>query len=71
MEICEKKMVKKGKENMENEVECIDVKNIQENSNKAEIVAVGLWNEIYERILSMNGIEEVKREFMGGEIIKR
>ena len=45
---------------------CLDVTPLQENSNKAEIVAVGLWTDISARILRLPGLEEVNREFLGG-----
>jgi len=47
-------------------VACLDVTPLQENSNKAEIVAVGLWTDISARILRLPGLEEVNREFLGG-----
>lgn len=45
---------------------CLDVTPLQESSNKAEIVAVGLWTDISARILRLPGLEEVNREFLGG-----
>jgi len=51
---------------LEHEVACLDVTPLQENSNKAEIVAVGLWTDISARILRLPGLEEVNREFLGG-----
>ncbi|GFG37397.1 hypothetical protein Cfor_02582, partial [Coptotermes formosanus] len=56
---------------LEHEVACLDVTPLQENSNRAEIVAVGLWTDISARILRLPGLEEVNREFLGGEIIPR
>lgn len=51
---------------LEHEVACLDVTPLQENSNRAEIVAVGLWTDISARILRLPGLEEVNREFLGG-----
>lgn len=71
LEICENQLVQKGQATLEHEVACLDVTPLQENSNKAEIVAVGLWTDISARILRLPGLEEVNREFLGGEIIPR
>uniref|UniRef100_A0A2Z5TRE2 Putative DNA damage-binding protein 1 n=1 Tax=Reticulitermes speratus TaxID=60591 RepID=A0A2Z5TRE2_9NEOP len=71
LEICENQLVQKGQVTLEHEVACLDVTPLQENSNKAEIVAVGLWTDISARILRLPGLEEVNREFLGGEIIPR
>jgi len=71
LEICENQLVQKGQAILEHEVACLDVTPLQENSNKAEIVAVGLWTDISARILRLPGLEEVNREFLGGEIIPR
>ncbi|KDR10581.1 DNA damage-binding protein 1 isoform X1 [Zootermopsis nevadensis] len=71
LEICEKELVQKGQATLEHEVACLDVTPLQDSSNKAEIVAVGLWTDISARILHLPGLEEVNREFLGGEIIPR
>lgn len=71
LEICEKELAQKGQATLEHEVACLDVTPLQEGSNKAEIVAVGLWTDISARILRLPGLEEVNREFLGGEIIPR
>ncbi|XP_023704861.1 DNA damage-binding protein 1 isoform X1 [Cryptotermes secundus] len=71
LEICEKELVQKGQASLEHEVACLDVTPLQEGSRKAEIVAVGLWTDISARILRLPGLEEVNREFLGGEIIPR
>jgi DNA damage-binding protein 1 len=51
---------------LEHEVACLDVTPLQDSSNKAEIVAVGLWTDISARILHLPRLEEVNREFLGG-----
>ncbi|XP_069681912.1 DNA damage-binding protein 1 isoform X1 [Periplaneta americana] len=71
LEICEKELVQRGQATLEHEVACLDVTPLQEGSNKAEIVAVGLWTDISARILRLPGLDEVNREFLGGEIIPR
>ena len=55
---------------MEHEVACLDVSPLgdEETSN---VVAVGLWTDISAHILSLPKLEEVAKEFLGGDIIPR
>lgn len=71
IEICNKELVLKRQATLEHEVACLDITSLQEGCPKAEIAAVGLWTDISARILKLPGLEEVNREFLGGEIIPR
>ncbi|XP_067012933.1 DNA damage-binding protein 1 [Anabrus simplex] len=71
LEICDKELVQRGQATLEHEVACLDITPLQEGSTKAEIVAVGLWTDISARVLRLPGLEEINKEFLGGEIIPR
>ena len=55
---------------MEHEVACLDVSPLGEDET-SNIVAVGLWTDISARVLSLPKLEEVAKEFLGGDIIPR
>ncbi|XP_063230961.1 DNA damage-binding protein 1 [Bacillus rossius redtenbacheri] len=71
LEICDGELVPKGHVVMEHEVACLDITPLQEGVARAELVAVGLWTDISVRVLRLPSLEEVNREFLGGEIIPR
>lgn len=71
LEIYDQELVQKGHVVLEHEVACLDISPLQDDSDKAEIVAVGLWTDISARILRVPNLEEANREFLGGEIIPR
>ncbi|XP_049788661.1 DNA damage-binding protein 1 [Schistocerca nitens] len=71
LEICENELVQKRNVTLEHEVACLDITPLQEGCKKAEIAAVGLWTDITARIFRLPGLEEVNREYLGGEIIPR
>lgn len=56
---------------LEYEVACLDITPLVEGSNSADIIAVGLWTDISARILKLPTLEELNREYLGGEIIPR
>ncbi|KAG1672861.1 DNA damage-binding protein 1 [Nymphon striatum] len=55
---------------LENEVACLDLTPLKENS-KADLCAAGLWTDISARLLKLPSLEEVHKEMLGGEIIPR
>lgn len=71
LEIYDHELVQKGHVVLEHEVACLDISPLQDDSDKAEIIAVGLWTDISARILRVPNLEEANREFLGGEIIPR
>lgn len=71
LEIYDHELVQKGHVVLEHEVACLDISSLQDDSDKAEIIAVGLWTDISARILRVPTLEEANREFLGGEIIPR
>nr|CAD7197866.1 unnamed protein product [Timema douglasi] len=71
LEICDGELVLKGQVTLEHEVACLDATPLLEGSLRAEVVAVGLWTDISARILRLPSLEELTKEFLGGEIIPR
>ncbi|KAF4521020.1 hypothetical protein B566_EDAN002515 [Ephemera danica] len=71
LEIGVNEIVQKGHTVMEHEVACLDATPLEEGNPKAQIVAVGLWTDISARILTLPLLEELNKEFLGGEIIPR
>uniref|UniRef100_A0A2P2I8S4 DNA damage-binding protein 1 n=1 Tax=Hirondellea gigas TaxID=1518452 RepID=A0A2P2I8S4_9CRUS len=59
-----------GQTELEYEVACVDVSPFG-SDEKAEIVSVGMWNDITTRILTLPALNEVYREHLGGDIIPR
>lgn len=56
---------------LEYEVACLDITPLSEGGKTADIIAVGLWTDISARILKLPDLEELNREYLGGEIIPR
>jgi DNA damage-binding protein 1 len=56
---------------LEYEVSCLDINPIGENSIQSSIAAVGMWTDISVRVFSLPGLELLKKESLGGEIIPR
>ncbi|XP_054261134.1 DNA damage-binding protein 1 [Macrosteles quadrilineatus] len=71
LEILQQQLVQRGHTVLEHEVACLDISPLDNDSSKADIVAVGLWTDISARILKIPTLEEINREFLGGEIIPR
>ncbi|XP_071453607.1 DNA damage-binding protein 1 [Hetaerina americana] len=75
LEICEGELVMKAHITLEHEVACLDINPLQDGSGgtakRAEMAAVGLWTDISARVLRLPSLEELNREFLGGEIIPR
>ncbi|KAK6638735.1 DNA damage-binding protein 1 [Polyplax serrata] len=71
LEILKNELIQKGHTTLEYEVACLDITPLGDGSNTAEIMAVGLWTDISARILKLPTLEELNREYLGGEIIPR
>lgn len=56
---------------LEYEISCLDINPIGEKSIHSSIAAVGMWTDISVRIFSLPGLELLKKENLGGEIIPR
>ncbi|RZF44982.1 hypothetical protein LSTR_LSTR001943 [Laodelphax striatellus] len=71
LEITNEELVQKGFATLEYEVACLDISPLSDDQDKVEFAAIGLWTDISARILRLPSLEEVNREFFGGEIIPR
>lgn len=56
-----------GKKSMEFDIACLSISDFEQDL----YLAVGLWNDISIRILSLDKLEECQKEYIGGEIIPR
>ena len=68
IEVNEGKLVQSQEVSMEHEVACIDITPLgsEEENTKADICAVGLWEDITVRILKLPSLEEITKESLGG-----
>ncbi|XP_065339552.1 DNA damage-binding protein 1 [Cloeon dipterum] len=71
LEIGDKIIDQKAHAVLEYEVACLDVSLLDTGTEKASIAAVGLWTDISARILKLPSLDELNKEFLGGEIIPR
>ncbi|KAJ1703919.1 hypothetical protein LUZ63_003698 [Rhynchospora breviuscula] len=71
IEIRESKLVEVKHIQLEYEISCLDINPIGENSTHSSLAAVGMWTDISVRIFSLPGLELLKKENLGGEIIPR
>lgn len=75
LEIDENKISVKSSVTLQHQVACLDISPLDvsslEKKNEATLVAVGLWTDISVRILALPNLNEVNREFLGGDIIPR
>lgn len=51
---------------MEHEVACVDITPLKEDSNSAELCAVGLWTDISARLLKLPNFDKLHVEMLGG-----
>uniref|UniRef100_A0A914W414 DNA damage-binding protein 1 n=1 Tax=Plectus sambesii TaxID=2011161 RepID=A0A914W414_9BILA len=54
----------------DHEIACVDISPIGE-TNRSEVVAVGLWTDISVRLLSLPDLVEIHAQPLGGEILPR
>jgi len=72
LEIQQAKVVLSGEMVLEYEVACIDITPVDDTEGgKAEVACLGLWTDISVRVLKIPSLEEITREYIGGEIIPR
>lgn len=56
----------RGDTTLEHEIACIDITPLAENSQRSDIVCVGLWTDISVRIFKLPGFVEIAKELLGG-----
>ncbi|XP_059472612.1 DNA damage-binding protein 1 [Neocloeon triangulifer] len=71
LEIGDKIIDQKAHTVLVNEVACLDISLLEPGTERASIAAVGLWSDISARVLKLPSLEELNKEFLGGEIIPR
>ena len=65
------KLVVAGDTTLEHEVACIDLSPLEEGATRTSVASLGLWTDISVRLVRLPSLEEVTREYLGGEIIPR
>ncbi|XP_014287545.1 DNA damage-binding protein 1 [Halyomorpha halys] len=70
LEICSNEIVEKKYRMLDFEVSCLDITPLPDET-QSEYIAIGLWNDMSARILRAPSLEEVHKEYLGGEIISR
>uniref|UniRef100_A0A0B7AQY1 DNA damage-binding protein 1 n=1 Tax=Arion vulgaris TaxID=1028688 RepID=A0A0B7AQY1_9EUPU len=65
------KVTQKGHATVDYEVACLDISPLREDSERSELLAVGLWTDISSRLLKLPNFESLHVEMLGGEIIPR
>lgn len=70
LEVQPKKLALCGDTTLEHEVACIDL-TPYDGENRTEVACLGLWTDISVRIIRIPSLEEITREYIGGEIIPR
>ncbi|KAI3937749.1 hypothetical protein MKW92_004607 [Papaver armeniacum] len=71
LEIGDGKLAEAKYAQLEYEVSCLDVNPIGENRNFSQLAAVGMWTDMSVRIFSLPGLDLIRKEQLGGEIIPR
>jgi len=72
LEVQQGKIVPSGDTVLEYEIACIDLSPMEEDdTGRAEVAAVGLWTDISVRLIRIPSLEEITKEYIGGEIIPR
>lgn len=71
IEICDGELIQRNHVTLEYEVACLDITPLDEKSNKADMVAVGLWTDISACVLNLPTLETMYTEKLFGEIIPR
>lgn len=69
--IGEDKLVEKATRQLDFEVACLDINLLNDKMEKSNFCSVGFWTEISIRILSVDTLEDLYFEYIGGEIIPR
>lgn len=71
IEITDGELVQRAQVTLPFEVACLDISLLNTKTNKAELVAVGLWTDISVSVLTLPGLETLNNEKLGGEMIPR
>ena len=76
LEITGGKLVLVGNIMLEHEVACIDLSPLDESGagdsgGKSSVASLGLWTDISVRLIKLPSLEEITKEYLGGEIIPR
>ncbi|KAI3988674.1 hypothetical protein MKX01_027038 [Papaver californicum] len=71
LEIGDGKLAEAKYAQLEYEVSCLDINPIGENPNFSQLAAVGMWTDMSVRIFSLPGLDLIRKEQLGGEIIPR
>ena len=66
-------MVLAGDTTLEHQVACIDLTPLDEgdNTTRTSVASLGLWTDKSVRLIKLPSLEEITREYLGGEIIPR
>ena len=68
------KLVTCGDRTLDYEVACIDLSPLEEGEEepgRTTVASIGLWTDISVRLLRLPSLEEITKEYLGGEIIPR
>ena len=71
------KLVLAGDTSLEHEVACIDLSPLDTDmdmageSGRTSVASLGLWTDISVRLIKLPSLEEITKEYLGGEIIPR
>ena len=74
---CSGKLVLSGDTTLEHEVACIDLSPMDDSGGagdtggKTSVASLGLWTDISVRLIKLPSLEEITKEYLGGEIIPR
>ena len=63
-----------GDRTLDYEVACIDLSPLEEGEEepgKTSVASIGLWTDISVRLVKLPSLEEITKEYLGGEIIPR
>lgn len=71
LEIGDGKLAEAKYAQLEYEVSCLDINPIGENPHFSQLAAVGMWTDMSVRIFSLPGLDLIRKEQLGGEIIPR
>jgi len=71
LEVQQGRIVPSGDTVLEYEIACIDLSAVEEEEGRSEVACVGLWTDISVRLIRIPSLEEITKEYIGGEIIPR
>ena len=66
-------LVLPGEPTLENEVVCIDLTPLEDGgtTTRTSVASLELWSDIGVRLVKLPSLEEITREYLGGEILSR